>query len=103
MIEAVNDVELPKVEPKQLRLGATPTHTTAPNTKLVPVMVKLTPEPAKPEEGLTEVIVGTTVGAVTENGMEFEGPAEGDGFVTTIGNVPTVARREIGMVACTKV
>lgn len=89
-------VELINVVPLQLMPFAVPTHTWAPEMKFVPITVTVTKDPAGALEGLSEVIVGTTVGAVIVNGNELEGPPPGEGLETVTGTVPGVANAGAG-------
>jgi len=73
-----------------------PTQTWAPDRKFVPDTVTLAKVPACALDGLREVIVGTTVGAVIVNGNELEGPPPGDGLETVTCAVPAVANAEAG-------
>ena len=63
----------------------------APGKKPVPVIVIFVGVAASNELGLTEVIVGTTVGFVMTKGMGVDGPPPGVGFVTVTWTVPGVA------------
>ena len=75
-VSCVEVLDVGAIKPKLVMNRLTP------GVNPVPVMVTEVPVPAGIEEGLIELIVGTTVGTVIANGCAPEGPPPGVGFVT---------------------
>ena len=96
-------VELMNVVPLQPIPFGVLTQIWAPERKLVPVTLTVTKVPAWALEGLSEVIVGTGLGAAIVNGRELEGPPPGVGLETVTCAVPGVANADAGTMACRRV
>ena len=79
-----------------------PAHlTTAPETKLTPLTVRVNcPDPTPADGGERLVMDGFWLG-VTVNGTEFEFPPPGVGLLTVILKFPVAVRSEAGMMAVT--
>src|SRR5579871_2163725 len=73
--------------------------TAAPGRNPVPVTVMFVGVAASKEVGLTEVMVGTTVGCVMTKDIGADGPPPGAGFVTVTWTVPAVAISAVEIVA----